>query len=151
MKVAIITDQHFGARNDSLVFVDFYEAFYSGTFFPTLKKEKITNVLVLGDTFDRRKFVNFFSLQRAKTMFFDRLKEENITVHMLIGNHDTYYRNTNSVNSPELLLEDYENIIKIDGMDLMKLAKAFELKSIMKNPNAKRRGRPKKVLDTCSS
>lgn len=110
MKVAIITDQHFGARNDSLHFIEFYEKFYSGTFFPRLLKEKIDTLLILGDTFDRRKYVNFYSLQRAKQMFFDKLAEHNITVHMLVGNHDTYYKNTNDVNSPDLLLEDYDNI-----------------------------------------
>lgn len=115
MKVAIITDQHFGARNDSIHFLDFYEKFYSGTFFPTLEKEGIKTVLILGDTFDRRKYVNFYSLQRAKKMFFDPLAEKGIQVHMLIGNHDTYYRNTNEVNSPELVLEDYDNINTISS------------------------------------
>lgn len=110
MKVALITDQHFGARNDSIHFLDFYEKFYSGTFFPTLDKEGIKTVLILGDTFDRRKYVNFYSLQRAKRMFFDPLAEKGIQVHMLVGNHDTYYKNTNEVNSPELVLEDYSNI-----------------------------------------
>jgi len=111
MKTAIITDQHFGARNDSLHFLDFYEKFYSETFFPRLEKEKIDTVLILGDTFDRRKYVNFYTLQRAKKMFFDVLAEKDIKVYMLVGNHDTYYKNTNEVNSPELLLMDeYDNI-----------------------------------------
>ena len=29
---------------------------------------------------------------------------------MILGNHCTYYKNTNKINSPELLLENYENI-----------------------------------------
>ena len=110
MKVAIITDQHFGARNDSLTFLDFYQKFYENTFFPTLDEHGIDTVLILGDTFDRRKYVNFYSLQRAKEMFFDKLAERNIRVHMLAGNHDTYYKNTNDVNSPDLLLVEYGNI-----------------------------------------
>ena len=110
MKVAIITDQHFGARNDSLVFLDFYEKFYENTFFPTIDSAGIDTVLILGDTFDRRKYVNFYSLDRAKKMFFDKLQERGIRVHMLAGNHDTYYKNTNEVNSPELLLTEYTNI-----------------------------------------
>ncbi len=110
MKIALITDQHFGARNDSIHFLDFYEKFYSGTFFPTLDGHNINTVIILGDTFDRRKYVNFYSLNRAKRMFFDELAKRNITVYMLVGNHDTYYKNTNEVNSPELLLEDYTNL-----------------------------------------
>ena len=110
MKVAIITDQHFGARNDSIAFLDFFEKFYDNTFFPTLDANSIDTVLVLGDTFDRRKYVNFYALDRAKKMFFDKLEERGIRVHMLAGNHDTYYKNTNEVNSPDLLLVEYGNI-----------------------------------------
>ena len=110
MKVAIITDQHFGARNDSIAFLDFYEKFYSETFFPCLDTNNIDTVLILGDTFDRRKYINFYSLDRAKKMFFDKLEERNITVYMIAGNHDTYFKNTNEVNSPELLLAEYSNI-----------------------------------------
>jgi DNA repair exonuclease SbcCD nuclease subunit len=110
LKIAIITDQHFGARNDSIAFLDFYQKFYDNTFFPTIDAAGIDTVLILGDTFDRRKYVNFYSLQRAKEMFFDKLEERGIRVHMLAGNHDTYYKNTNEVNSPDLLLTEYGNI-----------------------------------------
>lgn len=110
MKVAIITDQHFGARNDSIAFLDFFQKFYDNTFFTVLDDNNITTVLILGDTFDRRKYVNFYALDRAKKMFFDKLEERGIRVHMLAGNHDTYYKNTNEVNSPDLLLVEYGNI-----------------------------------------
>ena len=126
MKVAIITDQHFGARNDSIAFLDFFQKFYDNTFFPTLVANNISTVLILGDTFDRRKYVNFYALQRAKEMFFDRLANAGIAVHMLAGNHDTYFKNTNDVNSPDLLLKEYGNInvidtpqtITVDGIDI---------------------------------
>jgi DNA repair exonuclease SbcCD nuclease subunit len=114
MKVAVITDQHFGCRNDSIAFLDFFEKFYDNTFFPALVANDIRVVLVLGDTFDRRKYVNFYALQRTKQMFFDRLADAGITVHMLAGNHDTYFKNTNDVNSPDLLLREYDNINVID-------------------------------------
>ena len=114
MKVALITDQHFGARNDSLVFLDYYEKFYSETFFPKIVEENIKTLLILGDTFDRRKYINFNTLQRSKKMFFDKLDELGLTVYMLAGNHDTYYKNTNEVNSVDLLLKEYKNITVID-------------------------------------
>lgn len=114
MKVAIITDQHFGARNDSIQFLDFFQKFYDDVFFPKLKEEGITTVLILGDTFDRRKYVNFYSLKRTKEMFFDKLDMMGIKVHMLAGNHDTYFKNTNDVNSVDLLLKEYTNINVID-------------------------------------
>jgi DNA repair exonuclease SbcCD nuclease subunit len=121
MKVAIITDQHFGARNDAIHFLDYYEKFYKETFFKVIDENNIDTVLILGDTFDRRKFMNFYSLHRAKTMFFDELQKRKIDVHMLVGNHDTYYKNTNEVNSPELLLEEYDNINVIDSPRTIRL------------------------------
>lgn len=127
MKIAIITDQHFGARNDSLAFLDFYQKFYDNIFFPALEEEGIDTVLILGDTFDRRKYVNFYSLQRAKEMFFDKLKAKDIKVHMLAGNHDTYYKNTNDVNSPDLLLREYDNINVIDEPTTIKLNQNIDI------------------------
>jgi DNA repair exonuclease SbcCD nuclease subunit len=114
-KVAIITDQHFGARNDSSHFLEYYEKFYRDTFFPILDKNGIDTVLILGDTFDRRKYINFFTLKRAREMFFDKLYAKGIKVYMLAGNHDTYFKNTNNVNSVQLLLQEYNNINVIDS------------------------------------
>jgi len=110
-KIAIITDQHFGARNDSINFLDYYEKFYTNVFFPKLNEERITKLLILGDTFDRRKYVNFYSLKRAKEMFFNELQHRGIDTYMLVGNHDTTYKNTNEVNSPDLLIgNEYDHI-----------------------------------------
>jgi len=110
MKVGIITDLHYGARSDSVAFLDFYEKFYNDVFFPYLIENDIKTVFVLGDTFDRRKYVNFYTLSRTKQMFFDKLKQYEIAVYMLVGNHDTYYRTTNDVNSVDLLLREYDNL-----------------------------------------
>jgi DNA repair exonuclease SbcCD nuclease subunit len=110
MKVAIITDTHFGARSDSIPFDNFFRKFYDQVFFPNLEERNIGCVLHLGDVFDRRKYINFNTLKSSREYFFDRLA--NYDVHMLAGNHDTYFKNTNDVNSPDLLLRDYNfNVI----------------------------------------
>ena len=63
MKIALVTDTHFGARSDSQPFDAFFKKFYSEIFFPELDKRGITNVIHLGDCFDRRKYINFNSLK----------------------------------------------------------------------------------------
>lgn len=93
--------------------MDFYEKFYKETFFPVVKEEKVQAVLILGDTFDRRKYMNFFTLKRAKEMFFDPLSKLGVQVHILAGNHDTYFKNTNEVNSVELLLTEYASSFNV--------------------------------------
>ena len=95
MKVAIITDQHFGCRKNSKLFHDYFLKFYNNVFFPTLEKEGITTVIDMGDTFDSRKGIDFAALTWAKNHYFDRLKQMGITVHTIVGNHTAYYKNTN--------------------------------------------------------
>ena len=108
MKVAIITDTHYGARKGSKHLHDYFELFYKNVFFPTLEDNGIDTVIHMGDAFDSRKAIDFQSLEWAKRVVFEPLKKYN--VHMIIGNHDCYYKNTNNVNSPELLLQTYPNI-----------------------------------------
>lgn len=111
MKVAVITDQHFGVRSDSTIFLDYYEKFYSDVFFPTIDKLGIDTVIDLGDTFDRRKYINFVTLARAKRMYFDELHRRGIKIHSIVGNHSVYFKNTNEVNSMELLLPEYDQYV----------------------------------------
>lgn len=110
MKIALLGDTHFGARSDAVAFHDYYELFYKNVFFPYLKQHGIHTVVQFGDLFDRRKYVNFNTLHRARQYFFDELKANRIHLDVFVGNHDTFYKNTNEVNSPELLLSDYDNI-----------------------------------------
>ena len=110
MKIALVTDLHFGARNDNLKVAAHQKKFYDEIFFPYLKEHNIKEVIDLGDTFDRRKYISFTSLKAAKAMFFDPLARSNIQTHMLIGNHDTVYKNTNELNSVYLLCQEYNNI-----------------------------------------
>ena len=53
------------------------------------------------------------SLEAAKEMWFDPVKELGCNMTALIGNHDIYYKNTLRINSPEELLGGY-NIDVID-------------------------------------
>lgn len=127
MKVAIITDQHFGARKNSKLFHDYFLKFYNEVFFPTLEKEGITTIIDMGDTFDSRKGIDFAALSWAKDNYFDRLKEMGITVHTIVGNHTAYYKNTNDINAIDLLLREYDNIpiysettsIEVGGLNIL--------------------------------
>lgn len=114
MKICLVTDQHFGARSDNLAFHEYFSKFYMNVFFPYLEMHDIDTVVDLGDTFDRRKYINFDSLRRCRAYWFDQLQMRGIKLHCLVGNHDTYFKNTNDVNSPDLLLGDYDNIVVYD-------------------------------------
>ena len=127
MKIAIITDQHFGCRKNSKHFHDYFLKFYNDVFFPTLEKEGITTIVDMGDTFDSRKGVDFSSLAWAKDNYYDRLEKMGCEIHTIVGNHTAYYKNTNDVNAVDLLLREYENVkiyseatdIKIDNLNIL--------------------------------
>ena len=110
MKVAIITDQHFGFKKGSKLYLDYFQKFYEDIFFPTIKELGITTVLDLGDTFDNRKGCDLFSLDWAKRNYFDPLQQQGIDLVSIIGNHTAYYKNTNDINTNDLLLREYDNI-----------------------------------------
>ena len=110
MKVAIITDQHFGARKNSKLFHNYFLKFYNDIFFPYLEEHGITTVVDMGDTFDNRTGINFGSLAWAKDNYYDRLGIMGVHVHTIVGNHTAYYKNTNEVNAVDLLLREYHNV-----------------------------------------
>ena len=124
MKIGILTDSHYGAKKGSKHLHDYFELFYKNVFFPTLEEHEIKTVIHMGDVFDSRKSIDYQSLEWAKRVVFDPLKK--YEVHMLVGNHDCYFKDSNHVNSPELLLQDYSNIktyssptnTKIGGIDI---------------------------------
>jgi DNA repair exonuclease SbcCD nuclease subunit len=110
MKVAILCDSHFGCRSDSKIFLKHQRRFFEEVFFPALSENGVDTVLHLGDVFDRRKYINFNTLQESKEFFFEPLRDQGITVHTILGNHDTFFTTTNEVNSLRLLLSEYTNI-----------------------------------------
>jgi DNA repair exonuclease SbcCD nuclease subunit len=125
MKIAILTDTHYGCRKGSKYLHDHFELFYKNVFFPALKEHGVEAVIQRGDAFDSRKSIDYQSLEWAKRVVFEPLR--GYEVHMIIGNHDCYYKNTNNVNSPSLLLKDYPNVktysspqtINVGGLDIM--------------------------------
>jgi len=110
MKLALLSDSHFGTRSDSKIFLEHQARFFTEQFFPYIQEHNIDTILHLGDVFDRRKYINFYSLKRSREFFFDVLKDRNIKMHTILGNHDTVYTNTNKINSVSLLLNEYPNI-----------------------------------------
>ena len=113
-KVAIITDTHYGMRKGSQIFHDYFEDFYERTFFPTLESHGIDTVLHLGDVFDVRKGIDYWSLDWAKRVVFQPLLDRQIDTHIIVGNHDIFYRQSLKLNAPGLNLQEFSNITTYD-------------------------------------
>lgn len=129
MLVLLITDQHIGARNDNQAILDNQTKFYEKVFFPTIDELGIKHIIDLGDTFDKRKQVNISTLNTARKVYFDPLKERGVHSDILIGNHTAYYRNSNKINTIDKVLDSYFDCIDVvsdhpvvknyDGLDIM--------------------------------
>ena len=87
------------------MFAEYQGRFYNEVFFPYLDKHNIKNIIHLGDYFDRRRDVNFYSLHKNYEHFIQPMIERDITMDLIVGNHDIYFKSTNELNSPEFLLK----------------------------------------------
>ena len=109
MKSIILNDSHFGYKNDSSIMLEYFLSFFEKQLFPYMKENDIKLMFHLGDLFDRRKYINFKTLNEVQKRFLDPLKEMGVRCHIICGNHDTYYRNTNKINSLDELISYYPN------------------------------------------
>ena len=117
-----MNDTHFGCRNDSPAFIEYQNKFYDEVFFPYIIENNITTLVHLGDVVDRRKFINHNTAHNFREKFWHRLADLKIDTHIIIGNHDTYYKNTNEVNAienlnvgPEVKIYTQPREVEFDG------------------------------------
>lgn len=110
MKIALVSDTHFNFKKSNQIYHDYFERFYTDIFFPTLEDRRIDTVIHLGDAFDNRKGVDYWALDWAQRVFYDRLAKLNITLIQICGNHDSFYKNSNKINAIDTLLRSYINI-----------------------------------------
>lgn len=130
MKIAILNDTHWGARNDNAAIGENIIKFHREVFFPYLKEHGIDTIFHLGDLTDRRKYINYVTAKAMHENFFEICAEEGITVYIVAGNHDTYFKNTNDVNSLRQLYSNstFDNLhlywdrpveLEMDGCKIM--------------------------------
>jgi hypothetical protein len=110
MKIPFINDTHFGVKNDSQIFREYFDRFFKDIFFPYIDANNIKEVVHLGDLMDRRKYVNFETLKYVREHFVEQLERRGVIMHTLLGNHDVYYKNTNNINSTRELFGNTSSI-----------------------------------------
>jgi predicted phosphodiesterase len=114
LKIALITDTHFGVRNDNQIFAEYFRNFYETQFFPYIDKHNIKTIIHLGDLVDRRKYVNFVTSNNLYENFIKPIEDRQIDFHCILGNHDLYFKNTLSVNALKELYRNNNSVKTID-------------------------------------
>lgn len=127
-KVALVTDTHFGARNDNQVFDRFFSRFWKEVFFPYIDDNNIEHIIHLGDIVDRRKYINFISANSLHENLIKPIADRGMNFWCIIGNHDIYFRNKLDINAIDQLygtsqysinLIDKPTDIKIGNLDIL--------------------------------
>lgn len=108
-KAVILNDTHFGFKGDSVIVNEYFIDFFENQLFPYIEENKIQYVFHLGDLFDRRKYINFRTLNQVRERVLDNFEKLGTENHIICGNHDTFFRNNNSLNSLNELLAKYPN------------------------------------------
>jgi hypothetical protein len=104
LKLALITDLHYGIRNDSVILLDNNKRFLDNVFFPRLRQEDIHTVVCLGDLLDRRKYINYLVAHRLRTDFMEAMWRNDVhQFHWILGNHDIFWRQRTDVNAADEL------------------------------------------------
>lgn len=101
--IAIISDTHYGCRNDNAVMQQQHKKFLDTVFFPTVDEYGITQVLHGGDYGDRRKYINFATARFIENSYRAPLRARHIREDVIIGNHDCFLRDSTEINSVQEL------------------------------------------------
>jgi len=105
-KIILISDIHFGARNNNIDIFNNQIDYFNNFFLPLVNQDDI--LFILGDIFENRNSVNVFILHNTINNIFRKLSESFKEIHILIGNHDMYFKDHNLVTPVDLL--KYDNI-----------------------------------------
>lgn len=104
---AIISDLHIGVHRSDPKYLQ-WTLDYVNFLVEKLKERGTKTLFILGDVFHNRKEVSTIAIETAKK-FFDVLRENDITVEVIPGNHDCYYdANTNATSLA--LLSGWSNV-----------------------------------------
>lgn len=108
MKIAILGDTHFGARNSNQVIEKWQRRFYEEFFWPKIDELGIKTVIQTGDYFDNRKWINLQTMAFQKEVFVKQSQQREVSTYVIVGNHDIPLRHSLANSSVEQILGDEE-------------------------------------------
>lgn len=121
--IPIITDLHFGAKASNKQYFETNMEFYEKQFFPYLLENKIPEVICIGDVYDDRNKVDWYILQELKRRFFNWFEEHKIKLHVVVGNHDSVFRNTLSHHAFKETFNEYTYCVYYDVITKVEIGK----------------------------
>lgn len=124
MKIALISDTHFGIKKSSRPFLKSQIRFFKEEFIPYLNQNFIDTICILGDLFDNRNNINVYMKNEVFNLFKNHLYP--FKIYIFPGNHDIYYKTSIEVNSLKFLGK-FENVNLIEEIEV----KNFDNKKVL--------------------
>ena len=121
--IPLITDLHFGAKASNKQFFETNMEFYEKQFFPYLIDNNIPEVICIGDVFEDRNKVDWYILQELKRRFFGWFERNKIKLHVIVGNHDSVFRNTLSHHAFKETFNEYKYCVYYDEITKIEIGK----------------------------
>ena len=118
MKIALVTDLHFGVHRNSETHLESQKRFFYGQLIPYLKDSDIKNMIIPGDIFDSRNTINVKIMNEVYNLFYE-LDQMLDSIMVIVGNHDLYYTTNSQVHSLKFL-EKFNNIQLIENPTTVK-------------------------------
>lgn len=109
MELGILADLHWGIRNNSQSFLRYQLDYMNDCVFPVLKERKISHLIQLGDFWNSRKNLDVNTMHWVRKRFLEPIKDMDIKLYIILGNHDVYFTHSNEITSLDILKE-YNNI-----------------------------------------
>ena len=130
MKVAIISDLHLGAKNNSMTWWKSQSDFLRNQFMEYIKEHfdrEEDSIICLGDVFDIRASISIYIMHETKKLFEEMAKLVK-NIYIVCGNHDTYTEQTDKYCSLSLtfagsapnihVIQGRIDILNLDGRDV---------------------------------
>jgi DNA repair exonuclease SbcCD nuclease subunit len=111
MKILILSDTHFGIKQNSLTWMNSQLEFIRNEFIPCLKhyvKEDFVQVIHCGDVFDSRSSINPYIANKVREVFSDIARIAQ--TYIVAGNHDFYSPNDDSVSALDMVFNSIDNL-----------------------------------------
>jgi len=121
--ITFIADLHFGSKNFNKKIFSTQMEFFENQFFPYLLENKIKDVISLGDLAHNRNMIDLFILQELKDRFFKWFEDNDVNLHLIIGNHDLQYRSTLDYNFYKENVNEYSRCIIYKEDTVVKIGK----------------------------
>jgi len=129
MKIAVLSDIHFGVRSNSRVFLDHFLEFFREGVVKRSNLLGVRHLIIAGDLFDHRKLTSTDVLHELKIRFWPEVWGQFNHVYILPGNHDVYHTNTLRVNALETLVPSPPTPIG-NKLDLVMEPEVFEFDNL---------------------